>query len=167
VFSFLSEGKSLALWWASKATAEPQAGGKLHFIWDGDRIKTGDAIFRQFEPPCKLVIEWTHSDGEPILCDGGDPRGMHWPALNIYELWQLNGKTTRVQLHDMGISPDAKYAGTYQAARQGWVDALMRLKRVVESQHRQELARLMRKREQQLQGEHQEKGPSAKDPVDQ
>jgi len=146
VFRFLSDEQELRLWWASKCMAEPKAGGKLHFVWVTEEHETtGDAIFRRFEPPNLLQIEWTHQNGEAILCNGEDHRGMLWPALNTYELAQINANTTRVHLHDPGLNSGPEYAPMWQATCDGWGECLSRLKRVVENRQREEVTRQVRK----------------------
>ena len=148
VFQYLTGDAELSSWWASKCTSEAKPGGKVHYIWDGDVIRTGDAIYRRFEPPALVVIEWTHSDGQPIECDGQDIRGIQWPPLNTYQLAMLNGTTTRVHLHDMGVRGGEPYEEQRRATEQGWQEAMTRLKRVVEARQSQNLARRMRRRDQ-------------------
>lgn len=145
VFTYLTGEQELSSWWATKCSTEPKPGGKLHFVWDGEKIRTGDAIFRQFEPPHRLVIEWTHGDGREIARDGSDPRGLLWPPLNIYNLAMLDSSRTRLHLHDLGIHAGETYEDLWRATQQGWREALVRLKRVVETRHAQTLARGMRR----------------------
>jgi len=145
VFQYLTREQELSSWWATKCSTEEKPGGKLHFIWDGDKIRTGDAIFRQYEPPDRVVIEWTHSDGQAITRDGSDQRGLLWAPLNIYELAMLDGARTRLHLHDLGIRAGEEYEELRRATQRGWQEALVRLKRVVETRHSQNLARSMRR----------------------
>jgi len=145
VFTYLTGEQELSTWWSTKCSAEPKPGGKIHFIWDGDTIRTGDAIFRRYEPPGHLTLEWTHGDGQPIERDGSDPRGLLWHPLNIYDLAMLDGSRTRLHLHDTGIRAGEAYQELRQATEDGWREAITRLKRVVETRHSQELARGMRR----------------------
>ena len=145
VFRYLTGETELSTWWASKCSADPRPGGKVHFVWEGETMRTGDAIFRQYEPPRRLVVEWTGGDGKPIERDGSDPRGLLWSPLNIYELAMLDGARTRLHLHDTGIRAGEDYADLRLATERGWHDALIRLKRVVETRHSQDLARGMRR----------------------
>ena len=147
VFRYLTGEQELSTWWATKCSAEPRPGGKIHFIWDGDTIRTGDALFRRFEPPNHLVLEWTHRDGQPIDCDGSDPRGLLWRPLNTSDLVMLDGSRTRLHLHDPGLRAGEAYEELRTATETGWRDAVIRLKRVVETRHSQELARGMRRTE--------------------
>ena len=147
VFRYLTEADELGGWWASKCTTEPRPGGRIHYIWDGDVIRTGDAFFRQYEPPNKLVIEWTHGDGQPIVLDGTDQRGLQWPALNTYELAMIDSNRTRLHLHDLGILDGEAYDHLRAVTAEGWRESMTRLKRVVEARHSQDLARRMRRRD--------------------
>jgi len=135
VFRFLTEEDKLSQWWADHCTAEPKPGGRLHYVWDGEKALTGDAVFRQFEPPFRVVIEWTRRNGEPIPRSGDDPRGMRWLPLNIYELAGIEGEATRVHLHDVGLAAGPEYAELRRATEQGWREALARLKKTVERAH--------------------------------
>lgn len=132
VFRHMTEADLLTDWWANRCTSEPRPGGKLHFEWDGEAATTGDAFFRQFEAPVRIAIEWTHANGEALVPDGSNHRGMRWPALNIYELWQFDPSFTRVHVHDMGIATDAKYSELFNATVEGWTQSLSRLKKAVE-----------------------------------
>ena len=147
VFQHLTGEQELSQWWATKCTSDPKPGGILHCIWDGGKIMTGDAIFRQFEPPTRLVVEWTHRDGQPVTYNGEDVRGMRWPALNVFELTTIQGKVTRLKVHDYGVDPSPEYQKVHKATLEGWLEAFNRLKRLVETKHRQHLMTLMRKRE--------------------
>jgi len=132
VFDYLSMADRLNLWWATECYAERRPGGKLEFFWAGENSRSGRAIFRQFEPPHRLVLEWTHSDEDAILGDGSDQRGMLWPAITTYELSQLDGTFTRLYVHDFGINASPDYAELYEATCQGWLDSLERLRRSIE-----------------------------------
>lgn len=149
VFQHLTDERELAKWWCSKATSEPRVGGRLHFVWHGDPEITGDALFRRFEYPAHVAMEWTHHNGELIVCDGEGHRGMKWPPLNIYELAMINGTTTRVHLHDLGISGDKRYQELVGATAEGWKECLSRLKKVVENRQRAEVTSKVRKASRQ------------------
>lgn len=148
VFAYLSGAKELSTWWASKCESTPEPGGALTFVWEGEVQRSGQAFFRRYEPPNHLTIEWTHADGKPIPKDGSGPRGLTWPALNIYELAMLNDGYTRLHLHDMGLSAGDEFEGLRRATESGWREALVRLKRVVETRHSQDRTREKRRREQ-------------------
>lgn len=146
VFQFLTNEQDLNRWWTSRCVSEPIPGGRLQCVWDDrDKQITGEAVYRQFEPPHRLVVEWTYSNGEAIHCNGEDPRGMHWPALNIYELTLLDGCLTRLHLHDMGVGSDPAFATIREATGMGWAGALDRLKKAAEHQHRQRIMDQQRK----------------------
>ena len=145
VFNFLTRSDGLSRWWASHCESDPRPGGKLHCSWHGDKPVTGDAIFRQFEPPNRVVLEWTHNNGETILCNATDPRGMRWPALNIFELALMDSALTRVHLHDYGINSQEGYHQIRDATATGWLDTMGRLKKVVEEHYRQSLVHFQRK----------------------
>ncbi len=147
VFRFLTEESGLNRWWTSRCTSEPKPGGLLHCEWQGKKAITGDAIYRQFEPPHRIVVEWTHNNGEPIRRDGKDPRGMFWPALNIYELALIDGNTTRLHLHDMGLNTTPAFEALRLATQKGWIKTMTSMKKVVEQHYRQKmLARQKRKK---------------------
>ncbi|MDJ0840265.1 MAG: SRPBCC domain-containing protein [Acidobacteriota bacterium] len=150
IFRYLTQADELSSWWASKCTTEPKPGGRIHYIWDGEIIRTGDALFRQFEPPSKVVIEWTHGDGQPIARDGSDQRGLLWPPLNIFELAMIDANRTRLHLHDLGVLDGEAYEPLRKATGEGWRESMARLKRVVEARHSQELARRMRRRDKNV-----------------
>ncbi len=140
VFKFLTQANGLIKWWATRCESDPRPGGRVRCEWDGERALTGEALFRQFEPPLKLVLEWTSSNGETLHCDGKDSRGMRWPALNVYELMQINPLTTRLHLHDFGIANGPNFEGIRQASEEGWNQALSRLKKAAEFAYQRDLA---------------------------
>lgn len=146
VFRYLSEERQLERWWCSKASTECRPGGRVHYLWRGESELTGEAYFRNYEPPNRLVLEWTHHNGEPIVCDGKGHRGMKWPPLNIYELAMINGNTTRLHIHDLGISDAAPYLSLRQGTAMGWRETAARLKKIIEQAQKGELkSRLSRK----------------------
>jgi uncharacterized protein YndB with AHSA1/START domain len=151
VFQYLTDAKALARWWCSRCEADPKPGGALRYTWEAEGAESlsGDAVYRIFEPPNLVVIEWTHYNGEPILCDGSDHRGMRWPALNRFELAMTGPHTTRVHLHDHGLSSEPRFAELQRATAGGWRETFTRLKRLVEAKQREAVARHMRKRDKQ------------------
>lgn len=148
VFNFLTDATLLNRWWASRCEADPRPGGTLVCHWDGDEDITGIAVFRQFEPPTRLVLEWTHHNNEVIRCDGSGARGMRWPALNIIDLLLIDGDTTRIHLHDMGIRGGKAFAATREATEAGWLETMTRLKRTVEHQYRQMISARQQRKQQ-------------------
>lgn len=146
VFYFLTDASGLNRWWATHCESEARPGGHLHCRWDGQHPVTGDAIFRHFDPPTHLLLEWTHNNGQPIHSDGNDPRGMRWPALNQFDLRLIDSETTRLQLHDLGINPSPEYANIRKATADGWQRSLLSLKKAVEYYYQQQLAKLEKKK---------------------
>ena len=146
VFRFLTEEAGLNRWWTNHCTSEPRPGGRLYCAWESDHELTGEAFFRQFEPPNRLVVEWTHNNGQPINCDGTDPRGMRWPALTIYNLALIHGQITRLHLHDLGIHHGVEYASIREATGVGWVKTMEQLKKVAEQEHRQKMLARQKRR---------------------
>ena len=139
VFQYLTQAPDLNRWWAWRCRSDPRPGGKLHAVWKAEQEIVGEAVFRQYEPPHRVIWEWTHRNGEPITCDGSDPRGMRWPALNIFELACIDESTTRLHLHDLGIHAAPAYENIRQASQIGWHHALTALKRILEQRHGQRL----------------------------
>ncbi len=146
VFRYLTEARELERWWCSKASTEPRPGGRIHYLWRGEPELTGEALFRVFEPPNRLVLEWTHHNGEPIVCDGKGHRGMAWPPFNIFELAMINGTTTRLMLRDLGIAEAPAFQALRQSTATGWRETATRLKRVIEQTIRGELKSNLKKR---------------------
>lgn len=132
IFRYLTEADFLIKWWCTSCTTDPRPGGAISFEWNGDAAMSGEAIFRHFEPPQRVVLQWTSVQGERLELDGTDRRGMLWYPLNCYELWPLGEGFTRVYLHDMGVGSDAKYDDIYAATCQGWSTSLARLKKTIE-----------------------------------
>ncbi len=147
LFRFLTDENELGRWWANHCTADPRPGGRLHYVWDGEKSMTGDAVFRQFEPPFRVVIEWTHRNGEPIVRDGGDPRGMRWLPLNIFELAPIGGNAVRLHLHDFGIAAGSAHEELRRATEKGWLEAMARLKKAAERAHWRDNANRAKQRE--------------------
>ena len=144
VFAFLTEETKLNRWWTSKCTSDPRPGGLLHCVWHNESQITGDAVYRQCEPPTRLVVEWTHSNGELIRGNGDNVRGMRWPALNLYELVQWENNSTRLHVHDFGIDPSARYQQIRKATGHGWIESLALLKQAAELGYRQNQAKMER-----------------------
>lgn len=146
VFNFLSKAEGLTRWWSTSCESEPAPGGHLRFSWDGESKTTGDAVFRHFDPPNRLTWEWTYRNQEPITCNGSDPRGMRWPAFCEFDLATLSNQRTRVHLHDWGIDGGNDYRPVREATREGWIQAMNRLKKVCEMAFRELQARKVRAR---------------------
>ena len=149
VFRFLTEEQLLTRWWSSSCTSEPRPGGRLHFVWSGANQMTGDAIFRQFDPPHSLVVEWTHHNGTPITCDGSHPRGILWTPINEYKLTFISEHVTRLHLHDYGVNSSLEYESMRQACQTGWGESVSLLKKAAELSHKQKIAKLRKQQERQ------------------
>ena len=147
VFNYLTGAKELSTWWASRCETDRQLGGKLHFIWDGDVIRTGDAIFQTYDAPDRITVEWTHGDGQPIGIDGGDKRGLMFTPRTHYQLTVMEDGRTRLHMVDHGINASPDFAALHHATVTGWQECLTRLKRVVETRHSQNLAQDMRRKQ--------------------
>lgn len=132
VFHYLTQAEMLNRWWTTRCTSDARPGGELNCVWEGEQRKTGRAVFRQFEPPRRLVIEWLEANGERIRCDGTDPRGMRWPAITTYDLFPVSEAKTRLYVHDLGISAAPEFAAVHRATAEGWERTLRRLKKTVE-----------------------------------
>jgi len=145
VFNFLSKGEGLTRWWSTTCESEPSPGGALRFSWEGDNQTSGEAVFRHFDPPNRLTWEWTYHNQEPITCNGAGHRGMRWPAFCEFELATLSNQKTRVRLHDWGIDGGNDYRPIREATREGWVQAMNRLKKVCEMAFRELQARKVRR----------------------
>ncbi|MCB1043075.1 MAG: SRPBCC domain-containing protein [Acidobacteria bacterium] len=136
VFRFLTEDEFLVTWWSTRCVSDPRPGGIVTFEWDGENAMTGEALYRELEWPRRVVLQWTSAQGEPVVSDGSDQRGMRWLPLNIYEIWPLGDGFCRLELHDYGVATDAKYTALYEATCEGWYQSLTRLKKAVEKRTR-------------------------------
>jgi uncharacterized protein YndB with AHSA1/START domain len=107
VFLALIEPARLERWIATKATVEPEAGGRYDFGWDHGPMK-----ILELEPARKLAYSWQWSDTETVVT------------------WELEGSAgkTHLTLVHSGFGPGPANEG-YEV---GWSAFVVSLKRMLE-----------------------------------
>jgi uncharacterized protein YndB with AHSA1/START domain len=107
VFSALIEPARLERWIATKATVEPEVGGRYDFGWDHGPMK-----ILELEPARKLAYSWQWSDTETVVS---------------WKLEGFGGKTHLTLVHS-GFGPGPANEG-YEV---GWSAFVVSLKRMLE-----------------------------------
>jgi len=117
VFRALTDADELTNWFPMQAKSDPREGGTVWMSW-GEDWAAGDATFRAFDPPEKLVI---YSEG----AFGGNPTEQTWTITQ-------DGAETVLHLVHSGFSADASRDDEYDSVRTGWQFELNGLKHYLE-----------------------------------
>lgn len=129
VFEALTVGDALEEWWTDEAEVEGRAEGKVRYVWSrGGSATVAEAVVVGWDRPELFAVRWVSANGQELAEDGTNLRGARWPVEQAYELASPEPGTTRLHLHDTGVSPDPEYDAVYEATRSGWVESLSRLK---------------------------------------
>jgi len=129
VFEALTSGDSLRKWWTDEAQVEPEAGGRVRYVWDrGGSSVVAEAEVIEFRRPERFSVRWLRVNGQPVDEDGENMRGARWPVEQAWKLAAPSPGRTRLHLHDTGVSMAPDYDDVYESTGRGWVESLSRLK---------------------------------------
>jgi uncharacterized protein YndB with AHSA1/START domain len=107
VWKAITEGESIASWFAFQAASDPRPGGFIFLSWDGawESRMTIDAI----EPLRRLRHSW------PVTAPGGE-------KVQLAVEYQLagHGGSTKLRLVHSGFSSDESWDGIVDSHRRGW-----------------------------------------------
>jgi uncharacterized protein YndB with AHSA1/START domain len=133
VFDTLTTAKGLNSWWTDSARADCREGGEVEYIWEmGTQSTIGKARYRKFQLPHFFEVEYEEWNDETDFQLSMAKQAYAQPIAHRFELEELPGRKTAVQLCCSGMKFGADYDEFYEATYQDWKNSLANFKSVCE-----------------------------------